>query len=125
MTTFYLDADVSVHVAPLLQLSGYGAITATSMGLQTASDDAQIETAVLHGWILITHNRKHFRLLHDAWHRFARMWQVMATHPGILIARQGPAEQTSSDVLSFLQLGLLLRNELYEWTPSRGWSRRP
>jgi hypothetical protein len=56
MAALYLDADVSVHVAPVLRYAGHTATTADAMGLNP-------------------------------------------------------------------DLGLPLENELYEWSPSRGWVR--
>ena len=125
MASCYLDADVSVHVTPLLHRGGHGATTADAMGLKTAGDDEQLEVAVRNGWIVVTHNRADFRLLHNAWRRFARLWQVQANHSGILVVRHGTPSAIASNVLAFLALGVPIANELYEWTPSRGWVRYP
>lgn len=125
MARFYTDNDVPVALADRLRAEGHDATATRDMHLQRADDDAQLSLAAQRGWILVTHNRKDFRLLHDAWRRWGRDWGVTPRHPGILIVPQRSAEELIALVRDFLTLALPLENELYEWSPAAGWSRRP
>ena len=73
MADFYLDNDVSLRLAPLLRSVGHRVTTTRELGLSAASDDAQLLTAARNGWILITHNRRDFMMLHDAWRTWPRV----------------------------------------------------
>lgn len=125
MTDFYLDHNVARGVAPELRSRGHTARTASDIGLDAAGDDEHLIVAAQNGWTLITHNRKDFALLHDAWQRWTNVWQVPERHAGILLVPQTwPADQIAREIDLFVQTPQLLTNQLYEWRSSRGWVRR-
>lgn len=93
---------------------GHTARTALDLGLAHAGDDEHLLIAAQNGWILVSHNRKDFNLLHDGWRRWSAAWGVIALHGGILIIPQSwPAKRTASEIDSFIQTGVLLANQLY------------
>lgn len=108
MASFYTDHNVALQVALLLRQAGHTAITARDLGLERAGDDAHLLVAAPHGWILITHNRQHFLLLHDAWRRWLQVFGVSAMHAGILIPPHGLPAQTVRLLHEFLTAGFPL-----------------
>jgi hypothetical protein len=86
LAAFYLDHDVSFQVAGALRrLPAHSVITTRDMGMESAKDPDQLLLAAERRWVLVSHNRKDFRLLHRAWHLWTTHWRVPATHAGILI----------------------------------------
>ena len=124
MANFYTDHDVSLRVAVLLRQVGHTAITARDRGLERAGDDEHLLIAAQRSWILVTHNRQHFFLLHDAWRRWLEVFGVPVIHAGILIPPHGFPGQTVQLLYDLLASGLLLSNELYVWRSGAGWTRR-
>lgn len=60
----YLDEDVSVLVARLLEARGFDVTTARDEKMLGKDDPEQLAFAVSQGRCLITHNRLHFEELH-------------------------------------------------------------
>lgn len=69
MAHLYLDHDVSLRLAAWLRAAGQDVITARDAGLAQATDDEQLLTAAGQRRVFLTHNRKDYVLLHDAWRR--------------------------------------------------------
>ena len=63
----YLDEDVSVVVAAILQARGLEALTARDAGLLGRADSEQLEFVAEASRILLTHNRVDFERLHRGW----------------------------------------------------------
>jgi hypothetical protein len=61
----YLDENMPIVLAPLIQARGYFATTAHAEGLLGAEDPEHLEYATSHGYCLVTHNRQHFIRLHN------------------------------------------------------------
>ena len=61
----YLDEDVPAQVAPALRARGFTVLTTAEAGALTASDEAQLARASEIGYVLVSHNRWHFRRLHE------------------------------------------------------------
>lgn len=78
----YLDEDVSILVAALLQGRGYSVLTAHSEGKLGQSDAEQMAHAVSLGRTLLTHNRADFEMLAQG---YAEMGQ---NHNGVILARR-------------------------------------
>ena len=57
LISLYLDEDVHVLVADLLQARGFGVITARDAGQIQATDAEQLAYAISQGRTLVTHNR--------------------------------------------------------------------
>lgn len=121
MASFYLDHDVPAAIRLALQAFGRDAITSRDLHTERANDAEQLFTAAHHGRILITHNRRDFELLHHAW----RLWSAPITPAGILVIQQGrwSAAEAAEELHDFVGSGQMLTNELYGWSPSRGWVR--
>ena len=93
MASFYLDNDVSIRLARLLLKSGHLAFAAKDLGFSAATDNEHLLVAVRNDWILVTHNRTDFTLLHDAWGSWPlALGLELPLHPGILALGQGPPE---------------------------------
>jgi len=121
---FYLDHDVSLGLSPLLSRIGHDVRAAQEMGLAQATDDSQLLTAAQQGQIFLTHNRKDYVLLNDAWSRWPRAWGVSAPqHAGILVLDQRPELELATAVEALLTTmpPAQLANALYWWRYRVGW----
>jgi hypothetical protein len=76
----YLDENMPIVLAPLIQARGFFATTAHAEGLLRADDPSQLHYAATHGYCLVTHNRRHFIQLHN------NMLNSGRTHAGIIVA---------------------------------------
>jgi hypothetical protein len=85
VTDWYFDHNVSQPLAALMRLGNHMVITARDIGLDAAGDQRHLLVAAQRGLILVTHNVKDFRPLHDAWLTWSNAWSVTPTHTGILI----------------------------------------
>lgn len=63
-TALYLDEDVSVLIATLLQARGFEATTARAEGMLGQDDPIQLAHAISLERSMVTHNRVHFEQLH-------------------------------------------------------------
>jgi hypothetical protein len=79
------------------------------------------------GWIVLTHNRADFTMLHDAWHLWAHAWRVNPKHAGIIVLEQvDPSRHAEVATLTHeLCKQALLLNTLFDWKPTTGWVRNP
>jgi hypothetical protein len=78
----YLDECVDAELAVRLEQRGFAATTAEAQGTVGATDAQQLAFAVQHGWIILTHNRRHFQREHHNYLRLGR------SHSGILVLPQ-------------------------------------
>lgn len=124
----YLDNDVSGDVARLLRQAGHSLLTASDVGLANVGDHEQLITATKMRRVLVSHNAKDYRLLHDAWRRWTEVWRITRPHAGILIIPQPPtwsSPRAAHEIADFFSLELVIENELYEWRRgTRRWERR-
>lgn len=83
----YMDEDVDVLVADLIQAKGFVAITARDAGLLHKDDDVQLEYAISQQKALLTHNRADFEKLAQEYFVGSK------SHYGIILAvRHSPYE---------------------------------
>ena len=83
----YLDEDVDILVAELLERRGYSALTAHKAGRLGQTDSSQLAYAVSQGRALLTHNRDDFEQLAIAY------FENQQPHYGIILAvRRTPFE---------------------------------
>lgn len=61
--TLFLDENVSLLVAELMQANGFEAITARQAARLGKSDPEQLAFATEHGYVMVTHNRVDFENL--------------------------------------------------------------
>ena len=129
MGRFHLDHNVSRRIAELLRNAGHDVVTARELGLEEADDDVHLLAALRDDRVFVTHNGHDFILLHYAWRRWTRFWQVAQPHAGILVVPQvphlGPVEAARE--LDRLQRRAPLADELYQydWQATRDWLRSP
>lgn len=123
MADFYFDHNISVEIARLLRVSGHTALTADEIGLRAAKDDEHFLVAAERDLIPVTHNRKDFELLHDAWRRWSAAWGVAPLHAGVLIVAQlNPTwvPRIAQAMATFIETDPPLANMLYTWSPAKG-----
>ena len=61
----YLDENLPIVLAPMIQARGFFVTTAHAEGLLGAVDPDHLQYAASHGYCLVTHNRQHFIRLHN------------------------------------------------------------
>ena len=127
MASLYLDHNISLRLAPPLRAAGHDVVTARDLGLTWLTDDAQLLSAVRVGRVLVTHNRRDFTLLHDAWLSWpAAFGLALPPHPGILVLDPAPRELLSA-VLGAVLAAIPptgLANGLFWWHGRHGWRWR-
>ncbi len=118
---FYLDEDIDVAIQAALHKRGYDVVTIRDRGNRQAKDAAHMLAAARDGRVFVTHSATDFKLLQEAWH----IWPVALQHAGILVMPQQRwlAEEAAEQLDRFVRSGVDLTNELYQWKPSRGWTR--
>ena len=117
MVAFFLDHIVSLRLAEFLRPRGHTARTAREMRLESVGDEQILLTAATHEWIVVTHNVKDFRILHDTWLLWSGAWDVQPTHHGILIIpdyHQWLPERAAEEMDAFAARGVSLSNALYD-----------
>lgn len=126
MARFYLDEDVSSELQILLRNTGHDVLTTEEAGLRASPDSDQL----LHAWseqrILVTHNSKHFFMLHLAWIGWPLAWTVnqIPQHGGIAIITQPPKlpHRDAAVALNMLASSrIAIANDIMSWRPSREW----
>ncbi len=125
MARFFLDENLSVHVASLLRAMGHEVTTARDERLVRAHNDEQLFFAAEKRMILVSHDND-FYVLHRGIRRW--LWQrgETAIHAGILIiADVLNTEEKARCLDTFAASGLTAANELYEWFPDGDWVRCP
>ncbi len=96
--SLYLDEDVSVKITANLRNRGFDVLHAVEAGMLSASDKEQLDKAILEQRTLLTHNRKHFRILHD------RCLISGKKHFGIIVAsRKRNSSETIKRLLDIIQ----------------------
>ncbi len=122
MASFYTDEDVGRQTAMELGKYGHFTTTARDQRLESVPDPRQLLTAADNGWILVTHNRRDFVLLNDAWLRWQRAWNGNYRHAGILVIPQtwDPVE-AAHKLDEFISTRPTLADELHSWNTVRGW----
>jgi predicted nuclease of predicted toxin-antitoxin system len=92
----YLDEDVDVLVARLLEARGFSATTTQESGRTGRSDREQLVYATENECALLTHNRVDFE-------RLARQFVEQGrTHYGIILATRRPPHQLTNRLLRLL-----------------------
>ena len=80
--SLYLDEDVSVKIATNLRNRGFDVLHAVDARMLSASDEEQLNKAIFEQKTFLTHNKKHFRILHD------RYLASGKKHFGIIVANR-------------------------------------
>lgn len=101
----YLDEDVPVVIAQIVNARGYSVVTARDAGLLGLTDEEQLQYAFARKFVLLTHNREVFLRLHDEWLALGRH------HAGILAAFRRPVPELVSLLLTLLNE--VMADEMY------------
>ena len=119
------------RLAPALVLLGHEATTTDELGFDQASDGRQLLTAAERGWVLVTHNRRDFTVLHDAWRFWTAKWAVRLDHAGLVVVPRSVHGETWPPVRVAHQLDELVRSsafapgQLFTWSRTDAyWERR-
>jgi hypothetical protein len=62
----YTDECVNTALPPGLRDRGYQATSASAEGMTGVDDSQQLEHATARGWVILSHNVRHFQRLHRA-----------------------------------------------------------
>jgi hypothetical protein len=108
----YLDECVDRNLVVPLRARGFSVTHALLEGQRGLDDPEQLEYAVLRGWILLSHNKKHFQRCHQDWLQAGRL------HHGILVV---PHKGRSS--LVELRIAMLLTWVQHHGSPLTGQLR--
>ena len=92
----YLDEDVDIMVAELLNVYGFAALTTRDAARLGAEDEEQMGFAAREGMTLLTHNRVHFEALASEYFTAGK------EHAGIIIAVQRSSYEITRRVLQIL-----------------------
>lgn len=100
MTQFpnlYFDEDVSVILAKTIAARGFEVVTTQEAGRRSQSDEYQLQTAVQHEAVLLTHNRLDFERLFSEWAEVEREHYGM-----ILVKRRRHVSDMATRILKIL-----------------------
>lgn len=86
LPTLYLNENINPSLTDALAQYGIKAIHTLTVNNTGASDEFQLEYAAKSNYILVTHNRKHFKRLHRQWIEKGKL------HAGILVIRLSEPE---------------------------------
>lgn len=119
MTRFYLDEDVQSLVTPSLRGAGHDVLTTVAARRLRAWDTDQLLYATENDYVLVTHNRRDYRALHEGWLVWSSRWQEPRPHGGILTLDMGQRLNASVWVAAIATLlantALVLPNHTYDW----------
>jgi len=124
---FFLDEDVCARLADSLRDMGYTVTDTHDERREGIRDPRQLLFAAERNLTVITHNRRDFLLLHDAWLTWTHEWQVNRRHSGILVLDQLPPSDLPIAARAIHAHATNLDdaspgNTLYSWTRAAGWS---
>jgi predicted nuclease of predicted toxin-antitoxin system len=92
----YLDEDVNVLVADLLNARGFDVLTVRNAEQLQASDEEQLAYAVSQQRTLVTHNRNDFQKLIQAY------FDTGQKHYGVILAVRHPPQTIARRLLAIL-----------------------
>ena len=108
MPTAFLDNDVATEIAENLSVAGYPTISSRALRRQRANDAQQFTYAAVNGRVLITHNGRDFKLLHQGWRLWKETWGLVASHHGIIELPQATVAELAANLLGPTQLAQLV-----------------
>ncbi|MGI8467670.1 MAG: DUF5615 family PIN-like protein [Pyrinomonadaceae bacterium] len=92
----YLDENVHILIAKIIQSHGFKAVTTQDVGRKGASDNKQLEYANEKGYIILTHDRADFEEL------AAEYFASGKNHCGIVILADNSPQEIARRMLSVL-----------------------
>jgi hypothetical protein len=127
MAIIYADENVSSLLSDLLRSYGHVVYATYDEGRSTATDGSELLYAADRGWIVLTHNRADFLMLHDAWHLWSHSWNVRPEHAGIIVLEpvQSPLQAEIATLVHEICEQNALTNMIFVWKRATGWERNP
>lgn len=93
----YLNENIPIYLVNLLASLGVSAVHTLNVNNQGISDEFQLQYATERNYILVTHNRKDFKQLHNRWVREGKV------HAGILIMCCDEPERLADRIKRFFE----------------------
>ncbi len=124
MARLYLDEDTSTQLVTALQLRGHNITHTRLVGRTAASDYDQLLYATQQERIIVTHNRRDFAMLGDAWRQWSHAWGLPSMrHASILALQQAPRQTLAPtiDELLIVRPDLADGNLVFYWREETGW----
>jgi len=129
---FALDEDVAHAVASLLRYRGLNVDSAKELGRLGLTDPQVLLRAAEQQQTLVTHNRKDFRALHEAWILWRGRWAVeveqttggsttLTQHAGILIVPHMRNQELARIIEEFDDAAHPTMDRLFAWRRGAGW----
>jgi hypothetical protein len=114
LPSVYLDECVHAALADELRHRGFTVTTAAQEGMTGIDDELQLSYASVHGWLILSYNRRDFERLHQSYERRRRV------HAGIILLQQKPslAIQTLRAAMMLDWIGTLPSHysRLFKWS---------
>lgn len=124
MARFYLDHDVGLRLARLLNEHGHDARTSLHEQTTHFRDGLHLLYATRADRIVLTHNERDYLELHHAWHAWTAAWGVAEQHRGVIVIPQDAGwglHQMAEEVELVLDRTAAVENRLFRWTAEQGW----
>ncbi len=94
---FYLNENIDVALKTNLAVFQINSLHTLDVGNRGISDERQLEYASSKGYVIVTHNRKHFKKLHKNWCATGK------THSGILVVKCDESEILADRIHRFVE----------------------
>lgn len=79
LPVIYLNENIEYPVKGHLEGAGFSVVHTLDAGNGGKSDDFQLEFSTEKNWVMVTHNRRDFRVIHQKWSASKK------THGGIIV----------------------------------------
>jgi hypothetical protein len=93
----YLNENVPPRLVESLAAHGIASVHTVQVDNKGATDEYQLTYAADRGFIIVTHNRKHFRQLHSQWVAAGKL------HSGILVMDPGEPAHLADRIRRFFR----------------------
>ena len=93
----YLNENVPVRLVDILAKSGISAIHTIQANNRGVTDEFQLQYAADRSYVVVTHNRRDFRLIHKRWLEEGK------SHAGILVMGHGEPEKLADRIKRFFE----------------------
>ncbi len=132
---FALDENVSRDVALVLRAEDHKIESAVELGRLRLSDVQVLVRAAESDQVLVTHNRRDFVALHEAWMTWRARWELeveravgapvsLSHHGGIALVPGLSSRELAVALRQFDGLHGALDDRLFEWSREQGWRER-
>ena len=125
MARFYLDENIPREVQLVLSRYAHDVVHAFDLGNRSVSDPEHLQVAARDSRILVTYNRRDFRLLHQFWTALNAWGNLNQRHSGVLTSWGDiPDEPWANLVHDFVSQDPDLDNQMWEWLSQQQQWRR-